>query len=114
MKSHLTTIACVLKDEETWVPQFRTLNHVRGGRVNKIALNRWFLVAIISVYLLEKPMGSRPLLSVGDVQNAVPEGKIEIRKGDSRNTISRIRIHADVVVLGPKSAAITNPSPFRG
>ncbi|RZS21401.1 hypothetical protein BHM03_00054035 [Ensete ventricosum] len=86
----------------------------RGGRVNKIALNRWFLVAIISVYLLEKPMGSRPLLSVGDVQNAVPEGKIEIRKGDSRNTISRIRIHADVVVLGPKSAAITNPSPFRG
>ncbi|THU45102.1 hypothetical protein C4D60_Mb02t14330 [Musa balbisiana] len=63
---------------------------------------------------MREPECSRPPLSVGDVRNAVPEGKIEFREGDSRITISSVRVHADIVDLGPKSAGITNPSPFRG
>ncbi|URD89066.1 hypothetical protein MUK42_27987 [Musa troglodytarum] len=59
-------------------------------------------------------VGSWPPLYVGDIRNVIPEGKIEFRKGDSRITISRVRVHTDVIILGPKSAGITNPSLFRG
>ncbi|CAL9080320.1 unnamed protein product, partial [Musa textilis] len=59
-------------------------------------------------------VGLWPPLYVGDIRNVIPEGKIEFRKGDSWITISRVQLHADIVVLGPKSARIMNPLSFRG